>query len=200
MKTFNGKKWPLGAEGLQKYIDIHMFHRLRTIGTRASLFARPFVCSVMSRNRFQTISQCLHISDPGKDAEMDNKTIQDRICQGMNLWSPQKQQNGLKNYLRFKPSLTGHKLFALVHLANDYTYNFKVYSGKEDFPAGQGLSFDSVISLLDSVSFSLGQGYNIYCDSYHTSPQLFQELSRRKVKIPHLYSELCEQKQCKRYS
>lgn len=53
-----------------------------------------------------------------------------------------------------------------------------IYTGRSILKSGKGLSFDSVVSLVDKQF--LGSGYHIYCDNFYTSPALFHHLHEQR--------------------
>ncbi|XP_036379604.1 uncharacterized protein LOC118774371 isoform X2 [Megalops cyprinoides] len=191
--------------GILLFQGVVRIPRLRDYWTTDKVFQIPFLKTIIPRNRFQAISANLHLSDPEEDAEMDKKKgtpdydrlfrlrpLVDTLQTACQTWYqphqqlsidermvPTKAKNGMKEYIKRKPKRWGFKLFVLADSANGYSYNFTVYTGKAHHHAGHGLSYDSVISLIEGVS--LGHGYNIYCDNFYTSPLLFRELFKRKI-------------------
>lgn len=91
----------------------------------------------------------------------------------------------MRQYMKNKPTKYGIKLFVLADSCNGYTVAFNVYTGRSHFSTGQGLSFDSVMSLIDTTF--LGSGYHLYCDNFYTSPKLFKELLLLKVRACGTY-------------
>ena len=49
----------------------------------------------------------------------------------------------MRQYMKDKPTKWGFKLFVLADSSNRYTVDFSVYTGKNNFITGQGLSYDS---------------------------------------------------------
>ena len=80
----------------------------------------------------------------------------------------------MTQYMKVKPNKWGFKLFVLADSSNGYNVDFSVYTGKNNFPTGQYLSYVCVMSLIDRRY--LGSGYHVYMDNFYTSPKLFKDL------------------------
>ncbi|XP_026158718.1 activating transcription factor 7-interacting protein 1 isoform X2 [Mastacembelus armatus] len=186
--------------GLLFYMAMVKLRSIRDYWRRESLFSVPFPATVMSRDRYRTISWNLHMSHPDADKDNDGKrgtAAHDRLfrvrplmdsirlaCKA--IYHPRrnlavdermvacKANTGMTQYVKAKPTRWGFKLFVLADSSNGYTVDFAVYTGKNNFPTGHGLPYDAVTSLLDRTV--LGSGYHVYMDNFYTSPKLLTDL------------------------
>ncbi|CAM4573311.1 unnamed protein product [Leuciscus chuanchicus] len=190
--------------GLLFYMAMVKMSSISDYWRQDSLFSLPFPATIMSRDRYRTISWNVHMSHPDADKENDRKrgtpehdrlfrvkplmdTIR-HVCKA--IYHPKinlavdermvacKAHTGMTQYMKAKPTRWGFKLFVLADSSNGYTLDFSVYTGKNNFPSGHGLSHDAVTSLLDCKV--LGSGYHVYMDNFYTSPKLLKDLFAMK--------------------
>ncbi|KAM4590967.1 piggyBac transposable element-derived protein 4 [Odontesthes bonariensis] len=198
--------------GLMFYTSMLKVKHVTDYWRRNTIFSIPFPAQTMARDRYRTIFWNLHISDPDEDRENDAKkgtsahdklfcvkplmdTIRN-VCKA--FYHPRRnisvgermvasRCHAMRQYMKDKPTKWGFKLFVLADSSNGYTVNFSVYTGKNNFPMGHGLSYDSVMTLTDKGY--LGSGYNVFMDNFYTSPKLFKDLHDAKFGACGTYRE-----------
>ncbi|XP_051955931.1 piggyBac transposable element-derived protein 4-like [Xyrauchen texanus] len=194
-----------GYIGLLFYMAMVKVRNIKDYWRKDNVFSVPFPVTVMSRERFRTISWNVQMSHPDADKENDRKRgtdeydhlfrvkpLMDSIrhtCKA--IYHPRrnlaldermviyKANLGKTSYTKAKPPTWGFKVFALADSSNGYTVDFSVYIGKNDFPIGHGISYDVVTSLMDCTF--LGSGYHVYMNHFFTSPKLLTDLFAMKI-------------------
>ncbi|KAJ0009429.1 hypothetical protein NQD34_001131 [Periophthalmus magnuspinnatus] len=172
---------------------------------RGKLYSLPFPKTVMTGKKFIAIVRALHLSSPEDDAENEGKRgteefdrlgkikplymeMRDACRQnyqpGQNISIDERMVASktrvlFKQNLKSKPVRMGFKLFVLTDSQSGYTWDFFVYEGKCSQPSKNGLSYDSVMNLLNTSL--LGTGYKLYVDNFYTSPILFRDLLQKNV-------------------
>eukprot|EP00731_Ephydatia_muelleri_P036492 Em0264g5a len=115
--------------------------------------------SIMSRDRFLLL-KFLHLADNTRMAAKG-----------------QRGYDTLFKYMPKKPHKWGMKARVLAEAETGYTWNFHLYTGKEEArPAGLPLGTHVVIDLVKDLA---GKGHHIYFDNFYTSPQLCKALLTR---------------------
>ena len=150
----------------------------------------PFFRSVFSRDRFLQIFWMLHVG------ESDSPNKGSKIQPFLDLLIPLFQQClipsqevsvdesmiafrgrvSFRQYIRGKPEPWGIKAYVLSESKTGYMYNLVIYYGKEtQLISKPGLNHTTkvVLTLIDTLS---NLGYDLYTDSFYTSPTLATEL------------------------
>ncbi|XP_062865090.1 piggyBac transposable element-derived protein 4-like [Trichomycterus rosablanca] len=164
-----------------------------------------YTAKVMTGKRFLAISSNLHLCDPKEDEDNTRRkgtSTYDKLFKLKPLYTElltacrtyfqpdkdisidermvaSKAKIGLKQYMKAKPTKWSYKMFVLADSTTGYTWNFFIYEGKQSVCSGQGLSYDSVMSLMDFAL--LGKGYHLYTDSFYTSPMLYLDLLKKET-------------------
>lgn len=150
----------------------------------------------MSRNRFEAILSCLHVANnetavltdrlaklkPLIDAltnKFQNTVHPDEdVCIDESM-IPFRGRVNIRQYIPSKRHRYGIKLFKLC-LKGGYTWNMKVYAGKQPRPQSQSISTMTVMELMRPL---LGKGYTLYTDNFYTSVQLAQQLNDKETHL-----------------
>nr|XP_055061722.1 piggyBac transposable element-derived protein 4-like [Misgurnus anguillicaudatus]XP_055061723.1 piggyBac transposable element-derived protein 4-like [Misgurnus anguillicaudatus]XP_055061724.1 piggyBac transposable element-derived protein 4-like [Misgurnus anguillicaudatus]XP_055061725.1 piggyBac transposable element-derived protein 4-like [Misgurnus anguillicaudatus] len=187
------------------YMGLFKCSSLKDYWSESRYLSLPFPAQVMSYRNFLIISNALHLSNTSEDEKNEmmketssyeklgkiksmyleireackkyfhpfqNITIDERMVMS-------QARNELGECSKSKPASRGYKLFALSDCNTSYTWDFFIYEGKSRAPQSQGLSYESVMSLVDENY--LGDGYKLFLDKYFTSPGLFSDLLLKKI-------------------
>ena len=165
-KTRGGWEWtPLGLQEFRAYISICLFMGLKKLPSHRLYWSKDeplFHCLVisqmMTRDRYEAISRCLHVANaPTSVTDRDSPTydklhkirwmldeVRDR-CKAM--WSPNQQMTvdesmvmykgkycSVRQYMPNKPVRFGIKVWAATDALSKYLWNFDIYCGKGGNP------------------------------------------------------------------
>ena len=149
---------------------------------------------LMSRNRFETIGSFLHIVTPAEEVQLANHPLKKILplhdyikgkC--LEVYQPlqelsvdermvkSKARTHFRQYIKDKPTKWGFKYWVIAD-PTGYTIDCNIYCGASSRDTSEkGLSHKVVTDLIQPFRF---QGYLLYCDSFYSSPALFQDLER----------------------
>ncbi|CAG5133940.1 unnamed protein product [Candidula unifasciata] len=155
----------------------------------------------MSRNRYQLLHRNLHFNNndvrnergqPGYDPLFKLRPLLDIIlptyrenytpgCE-LSIDESMVRFKGRiyfkQQYLPAKPTKWGFKLFVLTDAKTQYCLKLEIYTGKANNEGCVGTTSTLVKRLLDGYEF---KGHILYCDSFYSSPALFQELKEMQI-------------------
>lgn len=155
--------------------------------------------SIMSRDRFLLLLKFLHLADNTRMAAKGQRgydtlfkvrhLLTTLIARYKDSYRMKKEVSvdesiiaykGRLSFLQYmpkKPHKWGMKAWVLAEAETGYTWNFHLYTGKEEArPAGLPLGTHVVIDLVKDLA---GKGHHIYFDNFYTSPQLCKALLTR---------------------
>nr|XP_022913143.1 piggyBac transposable element-derived protein 4-like [Onthophagus taurus] len=179
--------------GIVLWMGLCQFPTLQAYWSKSPIY-KNFITGVMSRNRFQLLSKMLHFSDNSEVTEdrlqkltplvLKLKEVFQRIyvpgeyvCIDETL-VPFQGRLKFKQYIANKRHKFGIKVFKLC-LESGYTYDFKIYCGKEQTEGG-GVPTNVVLNLMKDL---LHKGRTLCTDNYYTSVTLAHELLRRETHL-----------------
>lgn len=196
------KSWkPTNAGEIEYFIGILMWMGLCQLPAITSYWSNKIIYnnqikSIMPRNRFQLLLKMLHFSNNDDENVEDdrlrkitplldllNQSFQSVLVPGEYVCIdetlvPFKGRLKFKQYISNKRHKFGIKLFKLCQ-EGGYTYNFKVYCGKES-DKNSSVPSKVVISLMDGL---LNEGRTLCTDNYYTSVSLAHELLKKKTHL-----------------
>jgi len=154
-----------------------------------------FIPSIMSRDRFLLIKQCLHAADNSnlgnsKTAKIQpiydvlNKNLMQFGCFTKHLsidesMVPYFGGHSAKMFLKGKPIRFGYKLWALC-ASDGYPYHLQIYNGRDQSkPEHMGLGEHVVKSFVSVVENP--QDHEFYFDNFFSSYRLLADLSNSNI-------------------
>ncbi|XP_060784757.1 piggyBac transposable element-derived protein 4-like [Neoarius graeffei] len=182
------------------YLGLVKVSSARDLWKRDDLYRFPFPASIMPGDRYEAITAFLHMSDPAGDVVNDKlrgqpgfdglfrlKPLLDDILMACRTYYHPHQNLAvdermvatkarirMKEYMKYKTTKWGYKLFVLADSQSGYTCDFSIYEGKAQCLSDSRLSFDVVVNLLKVPR--LGTGYHVFVDNFYTSTALFNHL------------------------
>lgn len=163
--------------------------------SRDWLFGNFFIPNVITRDRFDKISQYLHCNDsttnppagqPGHDMLHHIRPVHDIVLQQcLNLYNPHRDQSvdeamvkfrgrlSFKQYMPMKPVKHGIKVWCRADPSDGYLHEFQVYTGKTNGRSEAGLTHRVVMDLTRRIH---GYHHIITVDNYFMSPTLAVDL------------------------
>ncbi|XP_042891946.1 piggyBac transposable element-derived protein 4-like isoform X3 [Penaeus japonicus] len=174
--------------GMQPKPDMKMYWSLDPI------FNQPVFPETMPRDRFLQLTHNLHAVDNRGSHPADDRlwklrpvismlnqqfssvyTPPRRITVNESLWRFQGRFCNI-NFTHNKRARFGvkmHKLCVCNEMTAGYTSAFKIYAGQDE--SELPTSMDTIINLMTTADL-FGKGYELYTDSWYTSPSLFHYL------------------------
>ena len=154
----------------------------------------------MSSRRFELILRFLHLNDshthlqrdqPGYDKLYKIRPLLNLLLPSFkNCFTPGqfisvdesmiafKGRLSFLQYLPKKPHKWGMKAWVLADSSTGYTWNWKLYAGKEGGQVEKGLAHRVVLELADDDRLQ-HKGHVIVTDNFYSSPALFRDLLSR---------------------
>ncbi|KAK7105748.1 piggyBac transposable element-derived protein 4-like [Littorina saxatilis] len=182
---------------IQYMFGIHRMPDTAMYWSSDPLLRVPAIADVMSRNRFQKLSQYFHLNDnskavpkgqPGHDALFKVRPLLDMVTNNCRAhYNPGRdisideamiKFNGrltFKQYIKGKPNPWGIKVWCAADPRNGYMLEFDIYQGRATVPIPNGLGHHVVMTL---ASRFLNAGHHIFFDNYFSSVRLGQDLEK----------------------
>ncbi|XP_026123350.1 piggyBac transposable element-derived protein 4 isoform X3 [Carassius auratus] len=187
------------------YMGMFRCSSLTDYWSESEHFSLSFPAKIMSYKKFLSISKALHLSDKKEDEKNSFRkgtTGYERLGKIQPLYQvireacktffhpfqnitiiermvASQEKPVLKRSVKNKSPNMGYKLFALTDCTCGYTWDFFIYEGKSCASQNVGLSYESVMALVDENM--LGSGYKLFVDKFYTSPTLFRDLLYKKI-------------------
>uniref|UniRef100_A0A0B7BCZ6 PiggyBac transposable element-derived protein domain-containing protein n=1 Tax=Arion vulgaris TaxID=1028688 RepID=A0A0B7BCZ6_9EUPU len=176
---------------------IHQLPTYRMFWSKDELVNVPAVSNIISRNRFESISKYLHLSDNSKciprgqdgyDAIWKVRPLFDLILfRSRELLRPEQDISideamvaftgrlHFKQYIKNKPSPRGIKIWCAADPHSGYLHNFEVYTGKSTIQMKDGLGHHVVTTIGQPY---LDKHHHFYFDNFFSSIKLAEDLSQ----------------------
>ncbi|XP_040071110.1 piggyBac transposable element-derived protein 4-like [Ixodes scapularis] len=181
-------------------MSVNPRHQLYHYWSSDGFLSAPEISKMMSFKRFQSIMNCLHVSDkskPKKNGEdgfdrlakvrplLDalNTSFQSEYTQSVDHAVDEcmirfKGGSSIKQFQPTKSIKREYKVWARADSKSGYLLRFEVYEGKNaKRPANNTLGEHVVLSLSEGME----PGSQLYFDNYFTSTRLMEDLAERAI-------------------
>uniref|UniRef100_A0A672LZD5 PiggyBac transposable element-derived protein domain-containing protein n=1 Tax=Sinocyclocheilus grahami TaxID=75366 RepID=A0A672LZD5_SINGR len=170
------KPWHnISVEDLKSYLALVVYMGLVKVSAvtdywrRSQSYSVPLPAKIMSCRKFLNITNALHLNDPQDDEENEKKkgtAAYDRLGKIKPLYD--NTRDACRTFFHPNQNISmrewWHQSFLSCSLC---------------MPSQNGLSYESVMSLIDEKM--LGTGYKLYIDNIYTSPMLFRDLLSKRI-------------------
>jgi hypothetical protein len=194
-QTRGGIEWiPMGLEEFRAYLSISLLMGIKKLPSTRHYWVRndpllhcPEISGIMTHDRFEQITRCLHIANAPSNATDHSSPTYEKLhklrwmidevrTRFKAMWSLNQQitvdesmvmYNGkycpVRQYMPFKPIRFGIKVWAAADAISKYLWNFEVYCGKQGNPYDAVLLSDTEVghgmeSPDDNVRAGKGEG------------------------------------------
>ena len=198
------KRHPLTNDEMMRYLGCLLLLSINSVRNYTKAWSEkicqylPSLQRLLTRDRFEVIGSFLHVVTVDEEAELSPhppKKIQplhNKIkTKCLDLYQPlmqlsvdermvkSKARTRFRQYIRNKPTKWGYKYWVLAD-PTGYTLDFDIYCGSahQDGPSANGIAYDVVVKLTTPF---VGQGYQLFCDNFYTSPKLFSSLLKNGI-------------------
>ena len=190
--------------GIRMYMSIVKLPETRMYWAKDIFFGNFGICTVMTRDRFDKISQYFHTNDRSsiplnaRGKPIDKLYLVRRVLdiiqnQIQNNYIPYQNVSvdeamiafrgrlSFRQYLPAKPTKYGIKVWEVCDSRNGYCFDFDVYLGRPTGPGGNEtreveLGKKTVLKLTEKLR---NKNYHVYFDNYFTGVPLLEELLQR---------------------
>ena len=189
-------------EEIKAFLGLHVLFGIKQLPSyklywsKDPLIGVPAVQKVMSRNRFEKLSQYFHVNnnanqvpreDPAYDKLFKVRPVINRVvqCCQMELMPERDltvdeamvKHNGrlsMKQFMPMKPVKRGIKVWECAEASSGFVCDFQVYTGKrQDGVAEKNLGYRVVHDLTRNFT---GKNHHVFCDNFFTSVSLAEDL------------------------
>lgn len=198
-------KWqPTDKQEIQNFFSIILTMglvvqpKMNLYWSKDPMFHNKYIASLMPRDRFLLILNCIHFSNNQEQGDQrNNRTFKIQALLGKLLNNfksvltpgknvvidesmvPFRGRLLFRQYIPNKSHKYGIKLYKLC-TTNGYTCDIIVYSGKGTAEEGGSHSESIVCKLLQSIAY--GEGRTVFADNFYSSVSLAEKLNAQKTR------------------